>query len=461
MSAQFVINLHRDPTTPTDTSLARELLAFAHSSNPQNAAPSSPVGRVGWEGGEAVAVAVTRGRPVSPAREKSIDILLAAMTTTPTTTAPRSTDTKITKTYNKFSVFFMLERQLFLHTHGKVGNAARVRRGSGNADDSSSSTEVDQYANLDLPPLCSRYANIPLSPDRWFVDLLEANREDELLHSSFAFADTSRFAARRFAMSNYKEVDDVTRSFLNDVSKRLAVFYGREEPPNPSHGTISEENAEREGARLPVGHHAPSPSRLQIPCGNILLPPLPPLPFTYDVDLERLRQELTLAVISYHDSNRRISTLLDDLLERHRLHEQQHRSSLREQRQDRLENEGHLTRQEDNHKEQQRSSYTREKQLQERPVKKHHLDPRDKERMSPPEERPVKKHPLDPRDKERMLPPEKRFRHSRSEDYEAKATVDAPEGHSRHGGSPPDALGWWADHRWKSLPPAARRGINW
>jgi hypothetical protein len=382
------------------------------------------------------------------------------MTTTATSAlhAPWSTDeSKITKRYNKFSVFFMLERQLFLQSQGKVCNAATVRRDKGSnsegADTASHSSEIAKYASLDLPPLCGRYANIPLSSKGkgWFVDLLEANREDEILHSGFAFADLSRLAARKFAMSNYRVVDNATRSFLNDVAERLAVFYGPEEPTEPARRVTNKEEDAKErregGTCLPVvGHAAPpaAPSRLQNPPESFTLPPPPPMPFTYDVELRRLQEELQLAVSSYNDSNRRISIILDIFLERHHQYEQQQLSLQREQLQDRLANSGHLIRHECNNKEQHQCLDTREQQQQERLLNKH---------------------PLDPRDKEKTLPSVKRLRPC-SKDYEkTKAAVDDPqaggvEGHSWHGGPPLDALNMWADHRWKSLPPA-RRGINW
>ena len=185
----------------------------------------------------------------------------------------------------------MLERQLFLHSNVLVGSNAGTasRRDAGkNAAVLSLPPENARYINLDLPPLCSRYANIPTlsSPNGWFVGLLEASREDELLHGSYA--DLSRSAMRDLAKRNYIEAHDETRAFLNVISERLAIFDGLE-PPASSRGTISGEDAEQRperGACPPVGHPSPAPF-------NVVVSPPHSISLPFARRIERLRRELT------------------------------------------------------------------------------------------------------------------------------------------------------------------------
>jgi hypothetical protein len=69
------------------------------------------------------------------------------------------------KRYNNFNIFFMLERQLILRTLGSRDEMFDV-------DIAKLPPDVRCYVDLYLPPLCSRYADLALSPDKWFVQLL-------------------------------------------------------------------------------------------------------------------------------------------------------------------------------------------------------------------------------------------------------------------------------------------------
>ena len=122
------------------------------------------------------------------------------------------------KRYNYFNVFFMLERQLILHTFGAGGDETN------DVDITRLPPDVSCYVDLYLPPLCSRYADLPLSPDKWFVQsLAKKARPHAKSHGGglVPFAELTRIVA-----NNYKEVDDETKAFVDDVANRLYSCYG-------------------------------------------------------------------------------------------------------------------------------------------------------------------------------------------------------------------------------------------
>lgn len=115
------------------------------------------------------------------------------------------------KRYNNFNIFFMLERQLILYSRG---GAVQIR--------STPSPKVQLYADLVLPPPCSRYADLPLSPDNWFVELLagrDHKRQHRKSHGLVPFRDLARIIAK-----NYKQADYDTKAFVNEVAGRLRRY---------------------------------------------------------------------------------------------------------------------------------------------------------------------------------------------------------------------------------------------
>jgi hypothetical protein len=81
---------------------------------------------------------------------------------------------------------------------------------------------VRGYTNLVLPALCRRYADLPLSRNNWFEELLatrDSKRRHCKSHGLIPFADLARIIAK-----NYREVDDETKSFVNEVALRIALY---------------------------------------------------------------------------------------------------------------------------------------------------------------------------------------------------------------------------------------------
>ena len=124
------------------------------------------------------------------------------------------TTTKL-KRYNNVNIFFMLERQLIFHTLGGDDETFDV-------DISKRSPKGSTYVNLDLPPLCSRYADLPLSTDMWLMELLAKDDTKHRYAKSHIvpFADITRIVAY-----NYTRMDDETNAFVEDVAKRLDIHY--------------------------------------------------------------------------------------------------------------------------------------------------------------------------------------------------------------------------------------------
>lgn len=128
-----------------------------------------------------------------------------------------------TKRYNSYNIFFMLERRLLLHSRGVQFDGEEVTKWMKNGDlmdVSSLSSDVRRYVDLDLPPLCRRYADLPLLGNSWFIVLLMGRDEKRIhkrSHGLVPFADLARIVAR-----NYKEIDEETRGFVNKVAERLA-----------------------------------------------------------------------------------------------------------------------------------------------------------------------------------------------------------------------------------------------
>mmetsp|Transcript_32265 Transcript_32265/g.67658 ORF Transcript_32265/g.67658 Transcript_32265/m.67658 type:complete len:700 (-) Transcript_32265:1-2100(-) len=118
---------------------------------------------------------------------------------------------KRTKKYNNFNIFFMLERQLLLQSRGGGIDAIK------NPIDTSNSHLISSK-ELHLPPLCRRYNHLPLSRN-WFLELLanqNKKRPHRKSHGLIPFKELAQTIAK-----NYREIDDETQSFVNEVAKRL------------------------------------------------------------------------------------------------------------------------------------------------------------------------------------------------------------------------------------------------
>jgi hypothetical protein len=140
------------------------------------------------------------------------------------------------KRYNNFNIFFMLERQLILRNFG-AGRDLMF-----NVDISTLPLDVRCYVDLYLPPLCSRYAVLPLSPDKWFVQLLANKDKTHPNAKSYGGCDLISFAEiTRIVSSNYKQMDDETKAFVEDVAKRLFTCYDHVSRLWTTNGTRKEE----------------------------------------------------------------------------------------------------------------------------------------------------------------------------------------------------------------------------
>jgi hypothetical protein len=167
-------------------------------------------------------------------------------------TAKKSTRSKTMtfsmKRYNNYNIFFMLERQRLLQSRqGDMaitigGDAATATADVTPAVDSvevsnhprPSNNDITEenllppgavrgYNNLVLPALCRRYADLPLSRNNWFEELLAirgSKRRHCKSHGLISF--TNKLA--RIIAANYREVDDETKAFVNEVALRIGLY---------------------------------------------------------------------------------------------------------------------------------------------------------------------------------------------------------------------------------------------
>merc|ERR1719203_2698459 len=143
--------------------------------------------------------------PLTPKARAAIALAATATTTKQTTKKKR------TKKYNNFYIFFMLERQLLLQSRGGGINAIETPIDTSNLP-------MVKHKQLHLPPLCHRYNHLPLTSN-WFLELL-ANQNKKRLHRKshglIPFKELAQTVAK-----NYREIDDETQSFVNEVAERL------------------------------------------------------------------------------------------------------------------------------------------------------------------------------------------------------------------------------------------------
>jgi hypothetical protein len=112
----------------------------------------------------------------------------------------------------------MLERQLILSTLGGGDETNDVHIAK-------LLTNVPCYVDLYLPPLCSRYADLAFSLDKWFVQLI-TKKDKTRPHAKSHGGDLVPCAElTRIIANNYKEMDNETKAFIDDVAKRLDTCY--------------------------------------------------------------------------------------------------------------------------------------------------------------------------------------------------------------------------------------------
>ena len=241
------------------------------------------------------------------------------------------------RTYNSYNIYFMLERQLLLHSRGGMcigDDAATIgtkRREP--LDVTTLSADVRRFVDLDLPPLCGRYADLPLSPNGWFVELI-AKRDEKRVHKKshglVPFVELAKIVAK-----NHKDADEETKGFVKDVAERLAAFCAkleaaeerervtrtrtREEsriPPQTfSLGTarntgsdINVTNVDRLGSFSQYNKDLFKKAMSYLPlASHVNIKAMP------DAEMERLRLELALAVSSRVESERKVSILRSEL----------------------------------------------------------------------------------------------------------------------------------------------------
>lgn len=105
----------------------------------------------------------------------------------------------------------MLERQLLLQSRGGGIDAVK------NPIDTSESPLI-KHKELHLPPLCRRYDHLPLTSN-WFLELLanqNKKRPHRKSHGLIPFKELAQIVAK-----NYREIDDETQAFVNEVAERL------------------------------------------------------------------------------------------------------------------------------------------------------------------------------------------------------------------------------------------------
>jgi hypothetical protein len=280
------------------------------------------------------------------------------------------------KRYNNYNIFFMLERQRLLQSRQgamaiTIGGVAATATADVGAVDSvevsnrprpsiNDITEEENllppgavrgYTNLVLPALCRRYADLPMSCNNWFEELLatrDSKRRHCKSHDLIPFADLARIIAK-----NYREVDDETKSFVNEVALRIALYnHDLESKDEDRMGLTQEQMKARQemeaGKKMSLKYDDPSKNNKARGVGAMStmmmtqrLPPAPlvhsttmmprtlsahsttmmtrptltasalpsPMAVSYDFELARLRREAEMAAFARIQLEQRITQL--------------------------------------------------------------------------------------------------------------------------------------------------------
>ena len=239
-----------------DISPARSLLLLAHSTgvpSPAALPMSMPSSKYRLHSSPSVLMsASTEGSPKKKLHTTTTTVTNMKKSTKQNVTAKKSTSETMKssmKRYNNYNIFFMLERRrLLLQSRGgamaiTVGGVATSsvvtpavdsvvevnNRPRPSNNDITKEEEnlrppgaVRGYTNLVLPALCRRYADLPLSCNNWFEELV-ATRDSKRRHCKrqglIPFVDLARMIA-----TNYREVDGETKAFVNEVALRIALY---------------------------------------------------------------------------------------------------------------------------------------------------------------------------------------------------------------------------------------------
>ena len=144
---------------------------------------------------------------------------------------------KRTKKYNNFNIFFMLERQLLLQSRGGGIDAVK-------SPIDVSKAPLSKHKELHLPPLCRRYNHLPLTAN-WFLELLanqNKKRPHRKSHGLIPFKELAQTVAK-----NYREIDEETQEFVNEVAERLGWHC-------EEHEAAEEKERKEMEARLGIPH---------------------------------------------------------------------------------------------------------------------------------------------------------------------------------------------------------------
>mmetsp|Transcript_38989 Transcript_38989/g.81604 ORF Transcript_38989/g.81604 Transcript_38989/m.81604 type:complete len:469 (-) Transcript_38989:332-1738(-) len=116
------------------------------------------------------------------------------------------------QTFNRYNLFYRLERHLLLHVRGAVTNK--------DDDVAPTDSEASKYATLELPPLPSRYNGFYI-PKLWFVSSKggDKKRSHRKSHGLASFTEIARIVA-----TNWKAIDQETMNFVTIVSNILKAY---------------------------------------------------------------------------------------------------------------------------------------------------------------------------------------------------------------------------------------------
>ncbi|KAL9178252.1 hypothetical protein ACHAXT_001796 [Thalassiosira profunda] len=139
------------------------------------------------------------------------------------------------QTFNRYNLFYRLERYLLLHSRG-AAVPERERAPPGGV--------ANKFEALELPPLPPRYEGVDI-PELWFVSSKSRDRKrsHRKSHGVASFAEVARTVA-----SNWKSIDSETREYVTDVSNKLknyveerdiALAGARKRKANDEHGARS------------------------------------------------------------------------------------------------------------------------------------------------------------------------------------------------------------------------------
>jgi len=137
----------------------------------------------------------------------------------------------------------MLERQLLLQSRG--GGIDAVDKPIDTSD-----APLVKHKELHLPPLCRRYNHLPLTSN-WFLELLanqNKKRPHRKSHGLIPFKELAQTVAK-----NYREIDDDTQSFVNEVAERLGWHCEEMEVAEAKERRLMQEKESGPGSRNSSG----------------------------------------------------------------------------------------------------------------------------------------------------------------------------------------------------------------